>query len=78
MLKCITTNIDIYLEVFSKGFADPFEGIRCLIYETRPVDSDEDLFARLSVRREVGICEKIRQSLTKRCQTYVNVDGGTF
>lgn len=56
--------------------------LKALVYET-PIDSDEDLIARLSiaaatVRETPGIFEKVRQSLTKRYQACIDVGGKTF
>jgi hypothetical protein len=52
------------------------------VYET-PIDSVEDLVARLSVAaasvREIpGVFEKVRQSMRRRCEACINVGGRTF
>ncbi|GBM62951.1 hypothetical protein AVEN_160231-1 [Araneus ventricosus] len=56
--------------------------LKSLVYAT-PVDSGEDLVARISVAaarvREIpGIFESVRQSLHRRCQACINVGGRNF
>lgn len=56
--------------------------LKHLVYET-PVDSDEDLVARISVAaacvREIpGIFERVRQSLHRRCQACIHTGGRNF
>ncbi|CAL1283080.1 unnamed protein product, partial [Larinioides sclopetarius] len=56
--------------------------LKHLVYET-PVDSVEDLVARLSVAaagvREIpGIFERVRQSLHRRCQECIDTGGRNF
>nr|XP_042901341.1 uncharacterized protein LOC122269952 [Parasteatoda tepidariorum] len=55
--------------------------LKHLVYET-PVDSDEDLVARISaaagVREIPGIFERVRQSLHRRCQACIASGGHKF
>lgn len=56
--------------------------LKHLVYET-PVDSDEDLVARISVaaagvRETPGIFERVRQSLHRRCQACIASGGRNF
>ncbi|GBM09277.1 hypothetical protein AVEN_116629-1 [Araneus ventricosus] len=56
--------------------------LKSLVYAP-PVDSDEDLFARISVaaarvRELPGIFESVRQSLHRRCQACIAVGGRNF
>ncbi|GBM27685.1 hypothetical protein AVEN_95348-1 [Araneus ventricosus] len=56
--------------------------LKSLVYAT-PVDSDEDLVARISVAaasmREIpGIFESERQALHRRCQACITVGGRNF
>ncbi|GBM14755.1 hypothetical protein AVEN_72022-1 [Araneus ventricosus] len=56
--------------------------LESIVYET-PVDSDEDLVARISVaaasvRKIPGIYECVRQSLHRRCQACITFDGRKF
>lgn len=56
--------------------------LKSIVYET-PLDSDEDLVARLSeaaarVREIPGIFERVRQSFHRRCQACISVGGRNF
>ncbi|GBN31856.1 hypothetical protein AVEN_39273-1 [Araneus ventricosus] len=54
--------------------------LKSLVYAT-PVDSDEDLVARIAaarVRELPGIFESVRQSLHRRCPAYITDGGRNF
>ncbi|GBM33855.1 hypothetical protein AVEN_175690-1 [Araneus ventricosus] len=51
--------------------------LKSLVYAT-PVDSDEDLVARISVAAARGIFESVRQSLHRRCQACITDSGCNF
>jgi len=56
--------------------------IKTLIY-TSPVDSEEDLIARIvelaaTIRQHPGIFEDIRQILLRRCRLCIEIGGRKF
>ncbi|GBM40710.1 hypothetical protein AVEN_159677-1 [Araneus ventricosus] len=56
--------------------------LKSFIYES-PIESDEDLVARISVaasaiREMSGVFEKVRHSLRRRCNTCITAGGRSF
>ena len=56
--------------------------VRSLVYET-PVESEEDLVARIiaafeKVQNQSGIFENVRNSMLRRCETCIAVQGRHF
>ncbi|GBN59340.1 hypothetical protein AVEN_272161-1 [Araneus ventricosus] len=60
----------------------PVGHFKSLVYESS-IDSDEDLVARISVaagavREMLGVFEKVRRSLSRRCNACITAGGRSF
>ena len=65
----------IYADMILSDFF-PWGYLKSLIYET-PVESEIDLVAKMVIAAEnARVFERVRQSILKRYQTYIDVGGG--